>query len=71
MSVFEARLKIEAYLKNCIGEKMKEEAIKDFRAAIKDAIRVGYSWGGRHTIPIDTSKFSKDDLKELLGTILE
>ncbi|MBT3888633.1 MAG: hypothetical protein HOF66_05085 [Nitrosomonadaceae bacterium] len=71
MSVFEARLKIETYLKNCDGEKMKDEAIKDFRMAIKDAIKLGYSWGGRHIIPIDTSKFSKRDLKELLGTVLE
>ena len=71
MSVFEARLKIEEYLKNCIGEKMKSEAKKDFRTAIEDTIKLGYTWGGRHTIPVDTTKLSKRELKELLGIIRE
>ena len=71
MSVFEARLKIEEYLKNCIGDKMKSEAKKDFRTAIEDTIKLGYTWGGRHTIPVDTTKLSKRELKELLGVIRE
>ena len=71
MSVFEARLKIEEYLKSCISSEMRSEAVKDFRMALQDAIKQGYAWGGRHIIPIDINKYSKDDLKKILGTVIE
>jgi hypothetical protein len=71
MSVFEARLKIEAYLKNCINDEMKSEAVKDFRMILHDTIEQGYTWGARHAIPIDIKKYSKDDLRKILGAVVE
>ena len=71
MSVFEARLKVEEYLKNCISDEMKSEAVKDFRTQLKDIIKQGYTWGARHAIPFDVNEYSKDDLKKILDTVVE
>ena len=67
MSVFEARLAIESYLKNCVSERMREAAKADFVMAIQDTIKLGYTWGGSgHIMPLSLSRFDRRQLEELL-----
>jgi len=50
---------------------MKSEAVKDFRMILHDTIEQGYTWGARHALPIDINKYSKDDLRKILGAVVE
>ena len=68
MSVFSVMAKMKNYIENCPTVDMKEAAREDFRAAVDEVIKVGYTWGRQHQLPfeIDTlTRMSKKDLYKL------
>ncbi len=68
MSVFSVMAKMKNYIENCPTVDMKEAARKDFKAAVDEVIKVGYTWGRQHQLPfeIDTlTRMSKKDLYKL------
>tara|TARA_R110001592_G_scaffold188358_3_gene433496 strand:+ start:7452 stop:7673 length:222 start_codon:yes stop_codon:yes gene_type:complete len=69
MSVFQAMASVESYLANCPNEKTRQEAKKDFSEALKEIIKIGYTWGRTHQIPIEHSGLQKEDLVKILNFI--
>ena len=68
MSVFSVMAKMKNYIENCPTVDMKEAAREDFKAAVDEVIKVGYTWGRQHQLPceIDTlTKMSQKDLYKL------
>ena len=58
MSVFSVMAKMKNYIENCPTVDMKEAAREDFKAAVDEVIKVGYTWGRQHQLPfeINTSR---------------
>ena len=68
MSVFSVMAKMKNYIENCPTADMKEAAREDFKAAVDEVIKVGYTWGRQHQLPFEINtltRMSKKDLYKL------
>ena len=68
MSVFNVMAKMKNYIENCPTVDMKKAAREDFRAAVDEVIKVGYTWGRQHQLPFEIhtlTRMSKKDLYKL------
>lgn len=65
MSVFNVMAKMKNYIENCPTVDMKEAAREDFKAAVDEVIKLGYTWGRHHQLPFELEALTSMPKKDL------
>ena len=65
MSVFSVMAKMKNYIENCPTVDMKQAAREDFKAAVDEVIKQGYTWGRQHQLPFEVTALTRMPKKDL------